>query len=183
MTSPDNFHDPESTSSLLQILNDEGIRKNRIDQVKTIFVVLSGRSIVYDDASLRQKIQLTYPGSKIYFATTDASPLGEKLPASAKIDLLIDFTGPGHKHKWLWSRTLRSRARVCVGRPAGFFREFIYDRVFPESKHTDLPKDVFERERIVQREVLAMAGVPLSQKGQMGSDLGRTIASRVTKSK
>ena len=183
MTSIESIRDPESVSTLQSLLAEEAIRKNRVKGVRTVLVVLSGRSVVYDDASLRQKIQLTYPDAKIYFMTTDAFPLGEKLPASAKIDLLIDFTGPGHKHKWLWSRSLRSRARVCVGRPAGFFREFIYDRVYPESKRTDLPRDVIERERIVQKEVLALAGVPLSHQGAVGTDLGRVIAGRVAKAK
>ncbi len=183
MTSTDSLRDAESISSLHSLLAEEAIRKNQVENVRIVLVVLSGRSVVYDDASLRQKIQLTYPDAKIYFMTTDAYPLGEKLPKSAKIDLLIDFTGPGHKHKWLWSRSLRSMARVCVGRPAGFFREFIYDRVYPESKQTNLPRDVIERERIVQREVLAMAGVPLSHQGTVGSDLGRVIAGRAAKAK
>lgn len=183
MTSTDRLRDAESISSLKSLLAEEAIRKNQVENVRTVLVVLSGRSMVYDDASLRQKIQLTYGDAKVYFMTTDAFPLGEKLPKSAKIDLLIDFTGPGHKHKWLWSRLLRSRTRVCVGRPAGFFREFIYDRVYPETKQTDLPRDVIERERIVQREVLAMAGVPLSHQGAIGHDLGRVIAGRAAKTK
>jgi hypothetical protein len=179
MISAENTTDLESTSSLHQLQEEEQVRKSKVDHVRTILVVLSGRAIVYDDASLRQKISLTYPEAKIYFMTTKAYALGEKLPASAKIDLLIDFTGPGDRHKWLWARQLRSRSRVCVGRPAGLFREHIYDRLSTELKIKNLPHDVLERERLVQREVLALAGVPISHKGNSGTDLGKSIASRL----
>lgn len=143
------------------LLEAEAVRKSRIENVRTILVILSSKAIVFDDASLRKKIQLTYPGAKTYFMTTEAFSLGEKLPKGAKIDLLIDFTGPGMRHKWFWARALRSKTRVCVGRTAGFFREFIYDRVFKEADLQNLPRDLIERERFVQREVLALAGVPI----------------------
>ena len=178
MISIETVRDGESTSTLQHLLEDEAIRKNRVENVRTVLVILSARSIVFDDASLRQKIQLTYPEAKVYFMTTEAYTLGEKLPSSAKIDLLIDFTGPGHRHKWFWSRQLRGKSRVCVGRTAGFFREFIYDRVFKEAD-LKLSGDVIERERFVQREVLALAGVPLSPKGTMSKDQSKTIASKV----
>lgn len=171
--------DSESNSTLHHLQEAEQVRQNRVDHVKTILVILSGRAVVFDDASLRHEITLTYPDAKIYFMTTEAYALGEKMPSSAKIDLLIDFTGPGHRHKWLWARKLRSQARVCVGRPAGMFREHIYDRLSTELKRKDLPRDVLDRERLIQREVLALAGVPLSQKGNSGADLGKTIASRL----
>ncbi|MBC7387229.1 MAG: hypothetical protein H7301_13840 [Cryobacterium sp.] len=164
------------TSPLTQLLQDEEIRQNRVENVRTILVVLSGRSVVYDDASLRQKIQMTYPEAKIYFVTTDAKPFGEKMSASAKIDLLIDFTGVGHGHKWFFARRMRSRARVCVGRNAGFFRAHIYDRVIADEHYVEVGQDVISRERIIQREVLAEAGVPLSHQGDLGRDLGKTIA-------
>ncbi|MBS1961653.1 MAG: hypothetical protein JST04_05525 [Bdellovibrionales bacterium] len=179
MISRETAQDSESTSTLQVLQEEELVRKHRVENVRTILVVLSGRAIVYDDASLRQKIQLTYPDAKIYFMTTEAYALGEKLPGSAKIDLVIDFTGPGHRHKWLWARKLRARARVCVGRPAGLFREHIYDRLSTELQRKDLPRDVLDRERLIQREVLALAGVPLSHKGNSGADQGKTIASRL----
>ncbi len=181
MISIETVRDGESTSTLQHLLEDEAIRANRIENVRTILVVLSGRSIVYDDASLRQKILLTYPSAEVYFMTTEAFSMGKVLPSGAKIDLLIDFTGPGMRHKWLWARALRSRSRVCVGRTAGFFREFIYDRVFKEAGLKNLPRDVIDRERFVQREVLALAGVPLSPKGNMGADLQKKIAAQVMK--
>lgn len=181
MISIETVRDLEETSALQHLLEDEVVRKNKIDNVRTILVVLSGRSIVYDDASLRQKIQLTYPDAEVYFMSTQAYPLGKKLPSGAKIDLLIDFTGPGHRRKWFWARTLRARTRVCVGRAAGFFREFIYDRVFKESDRNDLPHDLIDRERFVQKEVLALAGVPLSPKGSLGADLQKKLASQAMK--
>ena len=171
--------DSETNATLRQLQEEEAIRRNRVENVRSILVILSGRAIVYDDASLRQKIQLTYPDAKAYFMTTEAYPMGEKLPASAKIDLVIDFTGPGHRHKWFWARKLRSRARVCVGRPAGLFREHIYDRLSTELKRDDLPRDVLDRERLIQREVLALAGIPISHQGNLGKDLSHTIASRL----
>jgi hypothetical protein len=171
--------DFESASTLHQLEEEEKVRRHRVENVRTVLVILSGRAVVYDDASLRQKIQLTYPDAKIYFMTTEAYPLGEKIPTAAKIDLLIDFTGPRQRHKWFWSRQLRARTRVCVGRPAGFFRARLYDHLSTELTRKDLPRDVLERERLIQREVLALAGVPLSHKGISGPDQGRTIASRL----
>jgi hypothetical protein len=179
MTSLDTVSDLESTSKLQLLLEEEAIRKNRVENVRTILIILSGRSVAFDDASLRQKIQLTYPEAKIYFMTSDAYSFGEKLPKSAKIDLLIDFTGPGHRHKWFWARKLRSLSRVCVGRPAGLFREFIYDRLFDESKHPELADDVMVREREAQRQVLALAGVPVSHQGNVKRDQSYTISTRL----
>ena len=179
MTSAEVVQDSESAHTLHLLEEEERIRQNRVENVKTVLVVLSGRAVAFDDASLRQKIQLTYPGAEVYFMTTEAYPMGEKVPSDAKVDLVIDFTGPGHRHKWLWARKLRARARVCVGRPAGLFREHIYDRLSTELKRKDLPKDVLERERQIQREVLALAGVPVSHKGNSVVDQGRTIASRL----
>lgn len=165
--------DSESQHFLHLLGEEERIRKNKLEGVKTILIVLSGRAMVYDTWALKQKISLTYPGSQIYIVTSGGYPIGEKAPE--KLDLVIDFTGPRHGHKWFFARNLRSRAKYCVGRPAWFFREWIYDRVVPEGK-MDLPNDVLERERLVQKEVLELAGVPLSQKGNPMNDLGKTIA-------
>lgn len=167
------IQDPESQTFLHILAEEERIRKNKLDGVKTILVILSGRSMVFDTWSLKQKITLTYPDSKIYIMTSGGYPIGEKAPN--KLDLVIDFTGPRHGHKWFLARKLRAQAKYCIGRPAWFFREWIYDRVVPEFQ-MDLPKDVIERERLVQKEVLELAGVPLSQKGNTMGDLGKTIA-------
>lgn len=181
MISIETLCDGEATSTLQHLLEDEVIRKNKVENVRTILVILSARAVVFDDASLRQKIHLTYPEAAVYFMTTKAYAFGKVLPSNAKIDLLIDFTGPGQRHKWFWARQLRGISRVCVGRTAGFFREFIYDRVFKEVDLKELPRDMLNRERFVQREVLALAGVPLSPKGNLGTDLQKTIAAQVMK--
>lgn len=169
-----NVQDTETQGFLAQLNADEQVRANRVVGVKDILVIMSSRGVVFDDESLKQKILLTYPSAKVYFMSTLGIPMGEKPPQ--KIDLLIDFTGPGQRHKWLLARKLRSRTRVCVGRTAGLFREFIYDRIFDETK-VHLPKDLLEKERFVQKTVLELAGVPLSQKGTPGEDQGKTIAS------
>jgi hypothetical protein len=66
---------------------------------------------------------------------------------------------------------------VAVGRNAGLFRRRIYDKVFDEkAQMAKLPRDVLDRERHVQREVLALAGVALKQAGDTLPDRGQTIA-------
>ena len=167
--------DTESQNFLAQLASEEQIRANKVPQVKNILVILSSRGMVFDDESLKQKILLTYPDANIYFMSTLGISIGAQPPE--KLDLLIDFTGPRQRHKWFLARKLRSRVRVCVGRTAGFFREFIYDRVYDETK-VSLPKDVLVKERFVQKAVLELAGVPLSQKGTPGQDLGKVIAAQ-----
>lgn len=164
--------------SLQELQAEEEIRKNRIENVRTVLVVLSGKAVVYDDASLRQKIHLSYPDAEVYFVSTEAIAIGKKLPSSAKIDLVIDFTGIGHRHKRFFARRLRSRARVCVGRNAGFFRAHIYDRVVDDLQFTARVQDVLLRERVIQKEVLAQAGIPLSHQGDLGKDLQKKIAAQ-----
>lgn len=166
--------DQESQSFLLKLADEARVRANRVENVRTVLVILSSKAMVYDTEALKVKILLAYPEAKIYFMTTLGKSMGPKPPA--KIDLLIDFTGPRMRHKWFLARRLRSITRVCVGRTAGFFREFIYDRVFDETKDPTIPKDVLLRERIIQRKVLELAGVPLSQKGLPMEDRGREIA-------
>ncbi len=170
-----NTVDSESTHFLNQLAGEEKIRELKVAGVKVVLVVLSSRGMVFDRAALEQKIHLTYPSSKVYFYSTLAIPLSEVAPE--KIDLLIDFTGPSQRRKWFFARHLRSRTKVTVGRNAGFFRAYIYDRVFDEFKEKQLPKDLLERERFAQREVLRLAGVPLSQKGELLQDLGKEVGS------
>jgi hypothetical protein len=168
-----NSKDLESEGYLANLAADEKLRAaEKVPQVKTVVVLLSTRSMAYDRSALTQKIQLTYPESKVFFMTTFGLAVGPTAPE--QIDLLIDFTGPGQKHKRMLARSLRSRTRVAVGRDAGFFRLFIYDRVVSESKET-LPDDLLARESIVQRMVLRLAGIPLSQKGELLVDLAKDI--------
>lgn len=165
--------DVESLQHLQTLGVEERIRKNRIENVKTVLVIFSSRSVAFDIDSLKQKIKMTYPEAKVYFESTQAYSIGEKAPE--KLDLVIDFTGPLQRHKWFYSRQLRSRARVTVGRNAWFFREHIYDRIFDEKTH-DLPRDLLDREKFVQKEVLELAGVPISSQGTLGPDLSKKIA-------
>jgi hypothetical protein len=72
--------DSESQSFLHILAEEERIRKNKVEGVKTILVILSGRSMVFDTWALKQKITLTYPDSKIYFLTSGGYAVGEKAP-------------------------------------------------------------------------------------------------------
>ncbi len=95
------------------------------------------------------------------------------------LDLLIDLTGPKQRQGFLFARKLRKRARLIVGRNAGFFRKHIYDRIFDE-KDTEsaklVPYDMLERERYAQKQVLALAGVPIIPVADLTADRSKTIA-------
>jgi hypothetical protein len=99
-------------------------------------------------------------------------PLGPVAPN--KVDLLIDFTGPGQR-QWIFrARKLKRMARVSVGRNAGLFRKSIYTKVFDEkAMPVDQPLDVLSRERKVQREVLRLAGIAFVQAGDTPPDRGK----------
>lgn len=174
MTFANQTVDNASEAFLGRMEREEKVRKNKIDGVKTILVVLSGRSQIFDNQSLKHLIGMTYPGAKIYLASTLGIPVGEAAPAN--VDLVLDFTGPGHRHKWFLARKLRANSGFLVGRPAGFFRKHIYNRVFDEKQDPNLPRDVFDRERYVQTRVLEMAGIPVAQRGDPGADLSKEIA-------
>lgn len=166
---------PDSTENLLSILaKAEQIRKNRIENVTNVLVVLPARALAFDRDALQEKINATYSTANVYFVSTLGHPVGRVMPTD--LDLVIDFTGPGHRHKWFFARKLRSKARFLVGRNAGFFRAYIYDRIFNEFKEPNIPNDTLEREKYVQRQVLELAGVPISQRGQVNQDLSKKIA-------
>lgn len=169
---PSAVRDSESEVFLAHLAADEKLRSEKIKDVKNVLVLFSSRAIAYDRSALQQKIHLTYPNSKVFFMTSLGISVG--LPCPTSIDLMIDFTGPGQKRKFLLARKLRAITRVAVGRNAGFFRPYIYDRVFDESIE-NVPADILERERFVQRNVLRLAGIPLSQKGELLPDLGKEI--------
>ncbi len=169
--------DPQSEAFLNLLAEQERVRANRVAGVRTVLVILSARGMVYDRESLRQKILLTYPDAAVFFRTTLGKAVGVEAPV--KVDLLIDFTGPGQRQRFFFAKKLRRMARVAVGRNSGLFRKKIYDRIFDEksAEHARrLPKDLLAREREVQREVLHLAGVALSQQGDVLPDRGRTIA-------
>jgi hypothetical protein len=164
------------TQELHRLLADqEQIKSNRVPGVKTVLVVLSSRGATLDVSALKLKVLLTYPEAVVFFKMTSGRAIGMASPDH--VDLLIDLTGPRQRQGWFYSRKLRAMARVAVGRNAGLFRKKIYDRVFDEkAKMRELPSDLMHRERRVQREVLALAGVSVAQHGDPMPDLGKEIA-------
>lgn len=180
MTTLTSADDVETLHHLQTLSVEERVRQNRVENVKSILVIMSSRAVAFDVDALKQKIKMSYPEAKVYFESTLAYPMGEKAPAD--LDLVIDFTGPGQRHKWFYARQLRRRARVLVGRNAWFFREHVYDRIFDENAH-ELPADLLHREKLVQKEVLELAGVPVSTQGNLGADLSKKIATRLPRLK
>jgi len=167
--------DQESEHSLQNLRAEkERAQGSRVPGVKTVLVVLSSAGMAFDREALSHFIRTSYPDAKIYFWTTLGKALGEKAPKY--VDLLIDFTGPGQRQKFLLARKLRSMARVVIGRDAGLFRKKIYTRVFDERAAGKLSLDVRVRERRAQREVLVLAGVAFLPLGELGKDLSKSIA-------
>ncbi len=167
--------DPETQSLVESLAQLEAIRAKRVAGVRTVLVVLSSRGMVFDLDSIRQKVLLTYPDAAVFFQTTHGNPMGMSPPHH--LDLLIDFTGPGERQGLFAAKKLRRMTRVAVGRNAGLFRRRIYDRVYDEkTKGRELPRDLLERERFVQKEVLALAGIPLALQGELLPDRADSIA-------
>lgn len=161
------------SEALLKLLEEqEQIRKNRLQGIRTILVVLSSRGMVFDTESMKKQILLSYPDATVFFRNTRGKPIGLETPH--KVDLLIDFTGPGQRQWIFLPRTFRSMSKTAVGRNCGFFRGG-YDRVFDEKK-SDTPGDLLARERYVQKKVLALAGITIAQKGETPPDRGQSIA-------
>lgn len=167
--------DPVSEQCLKQMMEQENVLARRLPDVKFILLVLSARGMVFDLEALRQKILLSYPDAAVFFQNTMGKPIGLEPPR--KVDLLIDFTGPGQRQSWLHARVLRRMARVVVGRNAGLFRKRIYDRVFDEVlNNSEIPQEMLQRERFVQKKVLNLAGIAVFQTGETPPDQGKTIA-------
>ncbi len=167
--------DQVSEQCLKQMVEQEKVLAKRLPEVKFILLVLSARGMVFDLEALRQKILLSYPDAAVFFQNTMGKPIGLEPPR--KIDLLIDFTGPGQRQSWLHARKLRRMARVAVGRNAGLFRKRIYDRVFDEIfNHAEVPQEMLQRERFVQKKILNLAGIAVFQTGEIPPDRGKTIA-------
>lgn len=166
--------DSESQVSFKAMGELDLIRSNRVPGVRTVLVVLSSAGLVFDIESLRQKIGMAYPDAAVFFLTTLGTPIGAAAPQ--QIDLLIDFTGPGQRQSWFYAKTLRRMARVAIGRNAGFFRKRIYDRAFNEKeKASTLPSETLNRERHVQRQVLALAGIAMVQAGDALPNLEKSL--------
>ncbi len=167
--------DRESEVRLTQMAEQEQVLSHRVSGVKFVLVVLSSRGMVYDIEALRQKIVLSYPDVVVFFQSTGGTPMGPSCPQ--KIDLLIDFTGPGQRQGLFHAKKLRRMAAFAVGRNVGLFRKSSYDRIFDESlTGTDLPQELLQRERYVQKKVLNLAGVAFYQAGLTLPDLGKSIA-------
>jgi hypothetical protein len=167
--------DHETQSSLGAISESNQLKNARVPGVKSVLVVLSTRAMPFDVESLRHKIHIAYPDAVAYFMNTSGAPIGTILQTGA--DLIIDFTGPGTRGGWFLARRLRKIGRVISGRNAGPFRKRIYDRVFDETQSSEfLPSDLLERERMIQRQVLAMVGIPSLPLGDPGEDLSRSLA-------
>ncbi len=172
--------DSESEHFLLRLNERERVKSNHVAGVKTVLVVLSSRGMVFDTESLRQKIILSYPESVVFFQTGMGRPLGAAMPGKA--DLLIDLMGPGQRQGIFAARKFRKLARLCVGRNAGIFRKSIYDRLVDEkAPNARFPMEMLDRERFIQKQVLALAGVSFAPMGDTGPDLGKSIALELPK--
>ena len=160
---------------LALLAEQERVRGNHVAGVRTVLVVLSAAAMVSDTDALRHKVLSAYPDAAVFFATTQGKPLGA--PAPQTVDLMIDMTGPGQRQGIFFAKKLRRMARVAIGRNAGLFRKRIYDRVCDEKqKQAQLPRETLAREREVQRQVLALAGVASVPSADAGPDRGQTIA-------
>ena len=166
----------QHTEESLRLLSDYNqLQEYRVPGVRTTLIVLSATAMVFDVESLRQKVLLAYPDAAVFFITTAGKPLG--VPSPRSVDLLVDFTGSGQRQGWLFARKLRGMARFAVGRNAGLFRKRIYDRIFDEkAKASELPKDLLDREGVVQKEVLGLAGIPVIPAGGVTPDHAKTVA-------
>jgi hypothetical protein len=167
--------DAESTEFLDLLEAQQKIKSNRVPGVRSVLVVLSSRGICFDRESLKQKISMAYPEAAVFFKTTSGDAIGPEAPRP--VDLLIDFTAPGSHQPWFYSRKLRSMSRVAIGRNAGFFRKSIYDKIWDEKAlQSELPEERMAQERVIQQNVLALAGVAIFQMGDTPQDLSQTIA-------
>ena len=143
--------------------------------IKNVLVVFSSRAQAFDEASLVSLINHAYPGAKIFFVSTSGQAIGAK--ATARIDLVIDFTQPGARQSFLFPFFMRKKSRFAIGRNAGFyFRSKMYDRVYHDKKDPLKPTDYLDSERWAQKKVLELAGVPVIRQGGVTPDRSKDIA-------
>lgn len=152
------FVEETSDAYLAALADKERLKSNAFAGVRSILVVLSSRAVTADVHALKARILAAYPEAQIYFRTTAGQPF-QSPEAPSKVDLLIDFTGPGMKQSWFAALGLRARAKHAVGRNAGLFRKGRYDRVYDEKSGQSPSKDVLVRERLAQKKVLELAGI------------------------
>ncbi|MCM0606539.1 MAG: hypothetical protein KA715_10655 [Xanthomonadaceae bacterium] len=171
-SSKQNDHDSGFYLEFLQ--TKEQIEKNRIPNVKTVLVVFPSKGLAFDAEGLRSMITREYPGSEVFFLSTSGKAWkSPKIPS--KVDLAIDFTGEGQMQGWFFARKIKSRAKFVVGRNKGIFRKRIYDRIFDETKIT-ISTDMLDRERLAQKEVLALAGIAVVPVAGTTVDRSKIIA-------
>ncbi len=143
--------------------------------VKSVLVVISSKAMLFDPSALRNLISHEYPGAVVFFVSASGKPMGVKGPGH--VDLIIDFTEPGARQSLFFARKLRSRGTYVVGRNSGWFvRRKKYDRVYDEVSDRTLPSDYMERERVAQRKVLELAGIPVVKQGGVTPDRSKEIA-------
>ena len=161
-------------ASLKEMAHFEDVISQRVPNVKLVLIILSSKAMVFDLEALRQKVVLSYPDAAVYFQTPSGDSVGNKAPE--KVDLLIDFTGPKERQKFRLANSLRRMSRVAVGRNSGWSRKRIYDRVFDETlPEANVPTDVMEKERFVQKLILKLAGVAVVHTSDTPPDLGKII--------
>ncbi len=147
----------------------------KIHKVSSVLVILSSRGMVFDIHSIRQKVTNTYPGSHVYFKTQLLKSLGE--PSPTHVDLIIDLTGPNQRESFCLPWKLSKIGKLIVGRNTGWLRKKFYHRLVTEELINHLPTQLLERERLIQKKVFQLAGVPFLDKGENPlPDLGKTIA-------
>ena len=167
--------DDDTRACLEHMGVDRETQSYHVKGVRFVLVVLSAGGMVYDIEALRQKIELSYPDAAVFFLTTQGKPIGPVAPR--QVDLLIDFTGPSQRQGFFYALKLKRMARIAVGRNVGLFRRRIYDRIFDEIKEKDqVPIELLQRERFVQKKILSLAGVAFIQAGETPPDRGKSIA-------
>ncbi|MBC7397403.1 MAG: hypothetical protein H7333_08165 [Bdellovibrionales bacterium] len=144
--------------------------------VKSVLVVLSSRAMLFDPSGLRNLISHAYPGAAVFFISTSGDPVGVEGPRN--VDLILDFTEPGARQGFWFAFRLRGRGTHVVGRSGAYFRKR-YDRLLNEKTDDSLPKDYLERERIIQRKMLELAGIQVVKQGGLTQDRSKDIASQL----
>ena len=167
-------NDHESAFYLDFLQTKEQIEKNRIPNVKSVLVVFPSKGLAFDAEGLRSMIIREYPGAEVFFLSTSGKPWkSPQIPNT--VDLTIDFTGEGQMQNWFFARRMRSRSKFIVGRNKGLFRKRLYDRIFDEKK-IKISTDMLDRERLAQKEVLALAGIAVVPVAGTTADRSKMIA-------
>lgn len=178
MSSMKETHPDSNTQRALRaLLKRRELEKERFTGVKSILVVLSGRSMAFDFDSMRLYISLAYPGSDISFASTSGKAMfGEKI---GSVDLLLDLSGPGTMQSFLFPLGMKRKSKHQVGRAFGLLRARLYERLVSESDPA-IPKDLMEREFFQQKKVFELAGVSFLPKSASARDASHTIAQELS---